>query len=163
MAMARWARREAKASAASISSGLVHVDERADLKIAVADMAAGPLWPLRTAIALPVVASQSRAVLSRDAVTMRDPSGLKAAEVIARSGRLRTAVASLVQAMPAGASAQRTPKASRQPASPQILPGLVHFAIQDRFSVAMMSSQSLMKLDKGGPLFRSSRRRAVAR
>ena len=40
----------------------------------------GPWWPLRTAIALPVAASQTRAVLSSDAVTMRDPSGLKAAE-----------------------------------------------------------------------------------
>ena len=38
-----------------------------------------PSWPLRTAIALPVAASQTRAVLSSDAVTMRFPSGLKAA------------------------------------------------------------------------------------
>ena len=37
-------------------------------------------WPRRTAISLPVAASQMRAVLSADAVTMRDPSGLKAAD-----------------------------------------------------------------------------------
>ena len=37
-------------------------------------------WPRRTAISLPVAASQMRAVLSADAVTMREPSGLKAAE-----------------------------------------------------------------------------------
>src|SRR6202011_162250 len=34
--------------------------------------------PRSTAISLAVVASQMRAVLSHDAVTMRDPSGLKA-------------------------------------------------------------------------------------
>ena len=34
-------------------------------------------WPRRTAISLAVAASQMRAVLSYDAVTMRDPSGLK--------------------------------------------------------------------------------------
>ena len=39
-----------------------------------------PSCPRRTAISLPVAASQRRAVLSDDAVTMRDPSGLKAAE-----------------------------------------------------------------------------------
>jgi hypothetical protein len=44
-----------------------------------------PSWPRRTAISLPVAASQMRAVLSVDAVTMRDPSGLKAAEVTVRS------------------------------------------------------------------------------
>ena len=38
-------------------------------------------WPLRTAIAMPVAASQTRAVLSKDAVTMRDPSGLNAADL----------------------------------------------------------------------------------
>ena len=37
-------------------------------------------------------ASQMRAVLSRDAVTMRDPSGLKAAEVTSRSWPRRTAI-----------------------------------------------------------------------
>jgi hypothetical protein len=37
-------------------------------------------------------ASQMRAVLSRDAVTMRDPSGLKAAEVTWRSWPRRTAI-----------------------------------------------------------------------
>ena len=37
--------------------------------------------PRRTVISLPVAASQMRAVLSHDAVTMRVPSGLKAAEL----------------------------------------------------------------------------------
>ena len=41
-------------------------------------------WPRRTAISLAVAASQMRAVLSADAVTMRDPSGLKAADYGAR-------------------------------------------------------------------------------
>jgi len=37
-------------------------------------------WPRRTAVAFAVAASQTRAVPSLDAVTMRVPSGLKAAE-----------------------------------------------------------------------------------
>jgi hypothetical protein len=36
-----------------------------------------PVWSLSTTISLPVAASQTRAVWSPDAVTMRDPSGLK--------------------------------------------------------------------------------------
>ena len=36
-----------------------------------------PPWPLRTAIALPVTASQTRAVLSAEAVTTRAPSGAR--------------------------------------------------------------------------------------
>src|SRR2546423_148560 len=39
-----------------------------------------PPRPRRTAISLPLAASQMRAVLSHDAVTIRDPSKLKAAE-----------------------------------------------------------------------------------
>jgi hypothetical protein len=39
----------------------------------------GPSWLLRTAIALPVAASQTRVVLSSEAVTTRAPSGEKAA------------------------------------------------------------------------------------
>jgi hypothetical protein len=35
----------------------------------------GASWPRRTAISFAVAASQMRAVLSGDAVTMRDPSG----------------------------------------------------------------------------------------
>ena len=54
-----------------------------------------PSWPPRTATALPVTASQTRAVLSSDAVTMRAPSGLKAAEdaflISRRSRKLGTA------------------------------------------------------------------------
>ena len=42
---------------------------------------------------VPVAASQTRAVLSEDAVTMRDPSGLKAAYVIPPSWPLRTPIA----------------------------------------------------------------------
>ena len=42
---------------------------------------------------MPVAASQTRAVLSLDAVTMRDPSGLKAAEMIELPWPLRTAIA----------------------------------------------------------------------
>jgi len=38
-------------------------------------------WPRRTAISLPLAASQVRAVLSFDVVTMRVPSELKSAEV----------------------------------------------------------------------------------
>jgi hypothetical protein len=44
-------------------------------------------WPLRTAIALPVAPSQTRAVLSSDVVTMRDPSGLKPAHAASRRSR----------------------------------------------------------------------------
>ena len=47
-------------------------------------------WPLRTAIALPVAASQTRAVLSYEAVTMRAPSGEKAALLTESSWPLRT-------------------------------------------------------------------------
>src|ERR1700751_2373440 len=43
-------------------------------------------------------ASQMRAVLSADAVTMRDPSGLKAAEVTALSWPRRTAISLAVAA-----------------------------------------------------------------
>ena len=39
-----------------------------------------PACPRRTAISLAVAASQMRAVPSCDAVTMRNPSGLKAAD-----------------------------------------------------------------------------------
>ena len=48
--------------------------------------------PRRTAISLPVAASQMRAVLSSDAVTMRVPSGLKAADVTTLSWPRRTAI-----------------------------------------------------------------------
>ncbi len=44
-------------------------------------MSPNPRGRCRTAICLAVAASQTRAVLSSDAVTMRDPSGLKAAEL----------------------------------------------------------------------------------
>ena len=71
----------------------------------------------------------------------------------------------LAQETPAGLQRNAHTQLLARPASRQTLLGLVHFAIQDRFSVAMMSSQSLMKFDSGsrGPLSRSSRRRAVAR
>ena len=49
-------------------------------------------WPRRTAISLLLAASQMRAVLSIDAVTMRDPSGLKAAEFTTSSWPRRTAI-----------------------------------------------------------------------
>ena len=45
-----------------------------------------------------VAASQMRAVLSSDAVTMRDPSGLKAAEFTASSWPRRTAISLAVAA-----------------------------------------------------------------
>src|SRR6516164_5616102 len=38
-----------------------------------------PMWPFKTAICLPMTASQMRAVVSEDAVTIRSPSGLKEA------------------------------------------------------------------------------------
>ena len=38
------------------------------------------LWPLSSATSRPLAASQTRAVLSTDAVTTRAPSGLKAAD-----------------------------------------------------------------------------------
>ena len=47
---------------------------------------------------MPVAASQMRAVLSADAVTMRDPSGLKAAEFTVSSWPRRTAISLAVAA-----------------------------------------------------------------
>ena len=49
-------------------------------------------WPLRTAIALPVFASQIRVVLSSDAVTTRAPSGENAASTTLPSWPIRTAI-----------------------------------------------------------------------
>src|SRR5262249_13596068 len=49
-------------------------------------------WPRRTAICLVVAATQMRAVLSSDAVTMRAPSGLKAADRTGPSWPRRTAI-----------------------------------------------------------------------
>jgi hypothetical protein len=49
-------------------------------------------WPRRTAISLAVAASQMRAVLSADAVTVREPSGLKAADDTPLSWPRRTAI-----------------------------------------------------------------------
>ena len=48
--------------------------------------------PTKTAISVPVAASQSRAVLSSDAVTMRDPSGLKTADYTRPSCPRSTAI-----------------------------------------------------------------------
>jgi hypothetical protein len=106
-----------------------------------------------------------RARLVAHAAPTRDLSALKAAKKIPFSQPVWTAVASSAQETQTGASARCTYKASCQLAPRQTLLDLVHFAIQDKFSVAIMSSQSLMKLDGGSrvPLFRSSRRRAVAR
>jgi transposase-like protein len=54
---------------------------------AVTAAGSGEQRPRRTAISLAGVASQMRAVLSHDAVTIRHPSGLKAAEKINCHGR----------------------------------------------------------------------------
>jgi hypothetical protein len=70
--------------------------------------------PHRTAISLPLAASQMRAVWSHDAVTMRDPSGLKAAEFTWPSWPRRIAIslalaASQMRALSAAAVTMRDP------------------------------------------------------
>ena len=109
-------------------SGLKTADRTVGLWYVTAHRTASS-WPRRTAISFALAAPQMRAVLSHDAVTMRDPSGLKAADHTGCHGR----------------AGPRSPWRSRRPAA------------KNRSALAIIRGDAQLLLDVGHHRVRQAR------